>query len=309
MSTTTSPCSRASSRRCSTEPARTSTHRSPRGSPVTTLRWASRPRCTEAEPLLELPGRGQPGGGEQAGDLVEDPELLGHRPAVRVGVDEDRAALPAGDLGGQAGRDGGAAGRAGRSPHRDHPPGGRGGAGYGGPRRAHGRRAERRPDGGGRRVVGRDRVRQRVQVVVGDDRPDADPGGPQPTAVQGRAAVRDRDRPDAVPAEVVDGGPVQAGRVEPEHRDVRLTGGGGGQQVVDVDAALEHDDAGVVAEHPERVGLPGRSRGHDQDERPVGHRVSPGGPRSAPGCRAGRARRRTRSRRRPGPRARAGAGR
>ncbi len=65
---------------------------------------------------------------------------------------------------------------------------------------------------------------------------------------------------------MVDSGHVEPGCVHAEHRDVRLPGAGGGQQVVDVHAALEHDDPAPLAEQPQRRGLPGRTGGDDQDD-------------------------------------------
>ena len=53
------------------------------------------------EPLRQLSGRGNSGGRQQPGDLVDDAELLSHRAAVRVGVDQDRA-VGAAELGGEA---------------------------------------------------------------------------------------------------------------------------------------------------------------------------------------------------------------
>ena len=163
----------------------------------------------------------------------------------------------------------------GGAPHRDDAPGDRRHL----PGRRTGRcRAERSAYDGGRPVVGADHVGQLVETVVGHDDRDADPAGAQPPAVEGGATGGDRHRSDAVGTKVVDGRPVETGRFEADHRDVRLPGGGGREQVVDVDAALEHHDAWVVPEQPQRLGLPRRSRGDDQDDDPLGH-VSPGGPR------------------------------
>ena len=97
MSTTTCPWSRATSRRCSTDAgadldpavgARQAGDDGQVGRPTAALH--------RAEPLVEHAARGQPGRGEQAGDLVEDAELLGDRAAVGVGVDEERREPAAG---------------------------------------------------------------------------------------------------------------------------------------------------------------------------------------------------------------------
>ena len=50
-------------------------------------------------------------------------------------------------------------------------------------------------------------------------------------------------------------------------RHVGLAGGGSSQQVVDVDAPLEHHHAGAGRERIESAGLPGRSPAGDEDDR------------------------------------------
>ena len=219
------------------------------------------------EPLRELPAPRQPGRGEQAGHLVEDAELLGdarrrtgrrRRARARAAAGRARRRAPAATVV----RPGAPAGpqTATTRPAADAALGRRGG-----PR---GRRlvGRRTPVGG--RLGRRHRVGQRVEVVVGDERSDADPGGPQPAAVEGGAAGDDRDRPDAVPAQVVDGGAVEA-RARRGRRTATSAwpARGGGEQVVDVDAALEHDDARVRRRAAASAArLPGRAGGDDQDD-------------------------------------------
>ena len=116
-------------------------------------------------------------------------------------------------------------------------------------------------------------VGQRREVVLGDQRPDPDPGRAQAGGVEAGAAGHDRDRSDGVRAEVLDRGRVEAGGVDAEHGDVRLAGAGGGQQVVDVDAPLEHHDPGPFPEQGEGRRLPrGPGRDHEDDDH-----VSPAG--------------------------------
>ena len=97
----------------------------------------------------------------------------------------------------------------------------------------------------------------------------------RPARLEPAPAGDDRDRADAVLAQVVDRGQVEAGRVDPEHGDVGLARAGGGEQVVDVDAPLEHHDAGPIAERGQRRRLPRRARRDHQDD----DHVSPAGPR------------------------------
>jgi hypothetical protein len=81
----------------------------------------------------------------------------------------------------------------------------------------------------------------------------------------GHPARDNGDRAHCVPAEVVDGGGVEARRVEGHHRDVGLAGRRGAEQVVDVHAPFEHDDAGLLVQDAQRGRLPRRSRGDDED--------------------------------------------
>ena len=62
------------------------------------------------------------------------------------------------------------------------------------------------------------------------------------------ARRRHGDRPDGVAAQVCHAGRVETGRVEGDDGHVGLTAGDGRQQVVDIDAALQHDDARVRLE-------------------------------------------------------------
>ena len=263
MSTTTWPWSRPTSRRCSTTPDRTSTHRSGRGSPVTTPRCGPIVRCTDPNRSGEHAPGGQPGGREQPGDLVEDPELLGDGTAVGVGVDQRRPASASRQLGGQPHGEGGAARGSRGTPDRQDPPArpsGRCGSlprpGSSAPRR---RRCRRR-------LVGQDRVGQGGQLGLGDRRADPDPGGPQPGGVQPGAVGDDRHRSHRVLAQQVDGRLVEAVGVDPEDRDVGLTGAGRGQQVVEVDTALEHDDAPPLREQGQGGRLPRGAGGDDEDD-------------------------------------------
>ena len=223
------------------------------------------PRCTDGEPLRQLARGGQPGGGEQPGDLVEDAELLGDGAAVGVGVDQHRAQPPPGQLGGEADGHGGAPGRAGRAPDRDHPPAGR---------RRRRPAARSAPVGAGasgasgwRRLVGRGHgVGQRVEVrrrratgrpirdAAQPRRPSA--AAPAGTTATGRTSWRRRWSMAAR---------SRPGRVEAEHRDVGLAGAGRGQQVVDVDAALEHHDRpGASPSSRSAARLPRRAGGDDR---------------------------------------------
>ncbi len=67
-------------------------------------------------------------------------------------------------------------------------------------------------------------------------------------------------------AQQVDGTRVEARGLEPEDRDLGLPGRRRGEQVVDVDAPLEHHDARVLAEGGERRRLPRRPGGDDEHD-------------------------------------------
>ena len=97
--------------------------RSARGRPVTTARCSPTPAAHRGEALVELARRREARGGEDPRDLVEDAELLGHRPAVGVEVGQHHVDLAAGDLPGQVGGDGRTPRGTGRSPDHDHPAG------------------------------------------------------------------------------------------------------------------------------------------------------------------------------------------
>ena len=81
-----------------------------------------------------------------------------------------------------------------------------------------------------------------------------------------RLVTDDGDRADAVLDEVVHRREVEPGRLDRDHRGVGLAGGRRGEQVVDVDAALEDDEVAPAAEQAERSGLPGRTGREQQDD-------------------------------------------
>ena len=82
-----------------------------------------------------------------------------------------------------------------------------------------------------------------------------------------RGAGRDHaDRPHAVAAQQVDRGGVEAVSREVDEGGLRLTGGGGGEQVVDVDAPLEDHHPGAGPERVHRAGLPAGSAAGDEDD-------------------------------------------
>jgi hypothetical protein len=89
----------------------------------------------------------------------------------------------------------------------------------------------------------------------------ADPAGAHGAGL----VAHDGERADAVPHEMVDGGEVEPGCLDRDHRGVGLAGRRRGEQVVDVDAALEDDEVTPVAEQPESPGLPGRAGRQQQD--------------------------------------------
>ena len=120
VSTTTSPCAAATSRRCSTDPDRSLDPPIGPGQPGDHGQVLADRRLHRSEPRLEHPARGEPGRGEQAGDLVEDAELLGHGAAVGVGVHQGRTAAASGQLGRNGHRHRRAPRGSCRS-HRDHP--------------------------------------------------------------------------------------------------------------------------------------------------------------------------------------------
>ena len=169
------------------------------------------------EPLRELAGRGQPGRGEQPGDLVEDAELLGDGTAVGVGVDEHGRAAGAGRARRRAPmasvvRPGAPAGPQ-TAITRPPAPGAAGGTGA-----APGGRGRSRGGVSGRR-------RSTAVTAPGSEsrsgrRP---PAAAMPIrearsrrGVGGRPRGSDRDRADAVAAQVVGRGEVEPGRVEAE---------------------------------------------------------------------------------------------
>ena len=256
MSTTTCPWSRATSRRCSTTPERTSTHRSARGRPVTTVR--SRPTARRTEPNFSA---SMPPAVTRAAD--SRPETSSRMPScwatappygsasTRI-VGTCRRASSAARPVATVVRPGAPAGpqTATTRPAR-----------AGDRRLVVGVRHAGANDGVGRLLAGGHGVGQRLELVLGDERADPDPGRPQAGGVERGPARHDRDRSDGVRAEVLDRRDVEAGRVDTEHGDVGLAGTRGGQQVVDVDAALEHHDPG-------RARPAGRARSTPRRRRP-----------------------------------------
>ena len=94
---------------------------------------------------------------------------------------------------------------------------------------------------------------------------DADPGGPG-TGRVGAPATGDGHDAHLVPVEQVDRGLVEPRGVERDQRGVRLAGAAGGEQVVDVDAALEHDEPGTPGDQLEHRRLPRGAGGDDEDD-------------------------------------------
>ena len=111
-----------------------------------------------------------------------------------------------------------------------------------------------------------DRLDQAVEVVLGDDAGRPDPGAADPARLDGRPRGAHRDRPHPVPPQDVDRAHVEARGVQADDGDLGLTCGGGGQQVVHVDTALEHHDIGPGAQGGEGRRLPGSTGGDDQDD-------------------------------------------
>ena len=81
-----------------------------------------------------------------------------------------------------------------------------------------------------------------------------------------RAGRDHADRPHAVAAQQVDRGGVEAVGREVDEGGLRLAGGGGGEQVVDVDAPLEDHHPGAGPERVHRAGLPAGSSAGDEDD-------------------------------------------
>jgi hypothetical protein len=223
---------------------------------------------TTRQPLAQHPGHGpepgfqcvvpgQPGGGEQAGDLVEDAEVLGDRAAVRIEVDQRRVGPAAGELGGDRRRDRRTPRGSGRSPDRDDPAD-----------------SDRRECvagvlvlgyAGAQVTVGLHQVRDGTGVVGRREGGDADPGGAGPRRLRGTSAD-DADHPHLMTSEQISRGPVEPRRVERDHGGVGLAGAARRQQVVDVDTAPQHDHPRPAAEHLEQRELPCGSGGDHQDD-------------------------------------------
>ena len=199
-----------------------------------------------AEPGLERTVGRQPGGREQPRGLVEDTEVLGHRAAVRVRVDQRRAASAAGEHRGQRRRHRRASGRAGGTPDRDDPPGvvrlGRQ-VGVVGRLGLEGRPVH----------LGLEQIGQPLEVVGTDEYLDTDPRG---AGAAGLGVDTHRHHTDLMTMEHVDRGRVQARRVEGDDGSVGLTRAAGREELVDVDAPLEHDHPAAGADQLQDRRLP-----------------------------------------------------
>ncbi len=233
-------------------PGRTSVQRSGRGSPVTTVNCASKARWTLANRSSSIPAAGQPGRRQQSGDLVEHAEHLGDRAAVGVGV--DRAWSWPGCRGAAASavatvvRPGAPAGpqtaitRPWLGAGSSGADGGSG-AGWWSVVIASGR-ASRSSSG----TMARTPIR----------------GWPAPCSAGPRRRRRRRGRRGLTRWSTA--ARSKPGRLDRDDRGVGLAGGRRGEQVVDVDAALEDDEVAPAAEQAERPGLPGRAGREQQDD-------------------------------------------
>ena len=76
----------------------------------------------------------------------------------------------------------------------------------------------------------------------------------------------DRDDAHLVPVEHLHGRLVETGRIERDHGRVGLAGAAGGEQLVDVDAPLEHHHPAAGSDQLQHRRLPRRSGGHHQDD-------------------------------------------
>ena len=112
-------------------------------------------------------------------------------------------------------------------------------------------------------VVAEDHRGQCLHVGVGHRGAHPDAGGAHGRLLAG--ARDDGDRAHAVGPQVVDRREVEARRLQRHHGGVGLAGGRAGQQVVDVDAALEHDEVAATAQDAQGLGLPARAGGEQED--------------------------------------------
>ena len=224
---------------------------------MTTVRWSPSARRTEPKRASRSPVAGQPGGAEQARHLVEDPELLGDRAGVGVGVHQGRGQPAPGQDRRQPGRDQGPARRTGRAPHGDHPS----------RRRTPGDLDVERVVGGDDDllVVGLEQVEDPRQLLVAGQGVDTDAGGAGTGRVRAPAAG-DGDHAHLVPVEQVDRALVEARSVERHQRGIGLAGAAGREQVVDVDAALEDHQPGTTGDQLQHRRLPRGAGGDDEDD-------------------------------------------
>ena len=202
------------------------------------MRWSPTARCTEPNLASSAPSPVSRAALSRPETSSRTPRCWATERAVGVGVDQRRAQTAAGEGRRERGRDGGAARGAGRAPDHDHPPGADG-AGTASVRQVVGQVVDRDD----RLVVVLEEVEHARQVALVGQGVDPDAGRPSTCRVRA-PATGDRHDPDLVAVEQVDGGRVEAGRVEGDQRGVGLAGTARGEQVVDVDAALEHHEPG-----------------------------------------------------------------
>ena len=205
---------------------------------------------------VEGAGVDQAGRGQQPAHLVEHAEVLGHGAAVGVGVDEHARSSGVGVGGGEGDGQRRTARGAGRPVHGDHPPGTRGGLQAGLPGRV-------RVDDEVLRAGSAHRLGERVHLVGGQHRHGAEPGEQVGVSPDGHA-------PDVLAQQPEHGVGVEAAELTADDGDRCLPGGRTGEQVRQVDAALEHHHPGA-GQGPQRLGLPGLAAGRQQDRQLVGH--------------------------------------
>ena len=214
---------------------------------MTTVRRSPRARWHRAEARLEQHRR------PVSRAALSRPETSSRTPrcwatdaAVRIGVDQRGPQSAAGEGGRQRGRHGGAAGCAGRAPDRDDPAGVARLGSAGRPRRV------AASSTGGPSTSASSASGRSVELLGGRRG--------RRCRLERRACGRSRSRPPhrhhahLVPVEQVDRGRVEAGRVEGDDRGVGLPGTARREQVVDVDAPLEHDHPAPRSDH-----APGRA--------------------------------------------------
>ena len=266
VSTTTCPCARATSSRCSTGAG---AHLDPAvgaRQPGDHRRGGRRRRAAPTRTARRAAAAPPAGPREQAGHLVEDAELLGDRAAVGVDVDQDACGAragpaPAARLVATVVRPGR---RPGPRPRRPGPAAGAarrrlGGSGSASRTTRVGGRPRRRPRRRAASSSSSSATTARMPIRVARSRPRR--GRRRRRARRDRAHARARRRWSTAAGS-------RPGASRATHGDVGLAGGGGREQVVDVDAALEDHDAGVLVEQAERRRLPGRARGQRPGRRP-----------------------------------------